>query len=90
LWQAAKKVPDTSIIDGEKVMANSYHALLHQNVLTWLSATYADGSLVLQQHGLPVQYLLPFPFRVSGGQHDFTLVKYSLPAVFAGHESFGL
>jgi hypothetical protein len=49
----SKKCPIIFVPDGKKVSADSYQALLHRNMMPWLSDTYPQGNYVFQQDGVP-------------------------------------
>jgi hypothetical protein len=45
MWRArGKSVPSCPLRDNEWVTASLYQALIQQNVLSWISASYPDGN----------------------------------------------
>jgi hypothetical protein len=49
----SKNCPIIFVLDGEKVTANSYQALLRRHMMPWPCATYPQGNYVFQQDGAP-------------------------------------
>ncbi len=56
-----KKCPIMFLLDGEKVTADSYQALLRRHDIPWLSATYPEGNYVFKQDGAHCQFHAEVP-----------------------------